>query len=162
MFRAPPFWSRWSLGVLLVAGCGVPVREQADEAVCQIATRPVDLQATAEAKSAPAELKAENQPAPIISVSAQQPGAERPRPQFSERLQIPPEIPGSNAPPIKLPPRTAGPKDREAAVDRLYPPLPPVGALPEPAPGPDGHPLTLSHLQGLALTNNPTIRQAAF
>src|SRR5437870_5769304 len=166
MFRAPPSWSRWSLGVLLVAGCGFPVREQADEAVCQMATRPVDSQAPIasppEAKPAPAEPKAENQPAPIVPVLAQQPGAQRPRPQFSERLQIPPEIPGSNAPPIKLPPRTASPKEREAAVDRLYQPLPPVGALPEPAQGPDGHPLTLSDLQSLALTNNPTIRQAAF
>src|SRR5438445_6546298 len=99
MLRAPPSWSRWSLGVLLVAGCGFPVREQADEAVCQLAARPVDPQpapaAPAEATPTPAAAKPESLPAPA---------GQKPRPPFSERLQIPPEIPGSDAPPIKQPP----------------------------------------------------------
>src|SRR5207248_2293681 len=50
---------------------------------------------------------------------------------------------------------------REAAINRLYPPLPPLGPDPRPGASPYGRPLTLSDLQQLALGQSPLIRQAA-
>ena len=47
------------------------------------------------------------------------------------------------------------------AVEQLFPPLPALSPDPPTVPGPDGHPLALADLQRLALSNNPTIRQAA-
>jgi cobalt-zinc-cadmium efflux system outer membrane protein len=73
-------------------------------------------------------------------------------------LNIPPEIPGSEAPLVKLP------KDKAALqreVARLYPELPPLPAEPTALPGPDGHPYTLADLQQLAAANSPALRQAA-
>ncbi len=83
------------------------------------------------------------------------------RPTLSERLRIPPELPGANAPPIHLPPATASEQERTRATRALYPALPPLGAEPEPPPGPEGRPLTLSDLQRLAAANSPLLRQAA-
>ncbi|HXG10088.1 MAG TPA: TolC family protein [Gemmataceae bacterium] len=87
---------------------------------------------------------------------------EKPPRPLPERLQIPPEVPGAEAPPIRLPP--ADPKnlkEREEAINRLFPPLPPLAPDVVPAPGPDGRPLSLDQLQRLALDNSPVIRQAS-
>jgi cobalt-zinc-cadmium efflux system outer membrane protein len=81
--------------------------------------------------------------------------------RLSERLKIPPELPGAEAPPLKLPPATAPRAEKEAAINRLFPTQPPLGPDPQPVPGPDGRPLTLADLQQLALNNSPVIRQAA-
>lgn len=78
-----------------------------------------------------------------------------------ERLKIPPQLPGADAPPIPKDVSSKDRKEREAAIDRLYPPLPQSAPLPEAAPGRDGKPLTLDDLQQLALSNSPLIRQAA-
>jgi cobalt-zinc-cadmium efflux system outer membrane protein len=72
-------------------------------------------------------------------------------------LVIPADLLGADAPPITLP------KDREArrrAVRELYPPIPPLPVLPQPAPGPEGHPLTLADLQRLGDVYSPTIKNA--
>src|SRR5262249_47417365 len=78
-----------------------------------------------------------------------------------KRLEVPAELPGAGAPRVVLPPTTAPAKEREAAINKLFPPLPALPAVPEPHPGPDGQPLSLSDLQRLALTHSPLIRQAA-
>ncbi|HKI19885.1 MAG TPA: TolC family protein, partial [Isosphaeraceae bacterium] len=73
-------------------------------------------------------------------------------------LKIPPELPGSEAPPIKIPiERAAG----ERELERLYPELPAMPVEPKVLPGPGGKPYTLSDLQRLAAANSPTLRQAA-
>jgi outer membrane protein, heavy metal efflux system len=86
-----------------------------------------------------------------------------PRPVFvpptSDRLQIPPALPGANAPPIRLP-DPANKKAREEAIRNLFPDLPPLLGVPQEAPGPKGSALSLPELQEIALAQNPTIRQA--
>src|SRR5207237_2955010 len=57
-------------------------------------------------------------------------------------------------------PERATPAERQAYRAKYFPPLPPLAPLPKPQPGPFGHPLTLSELQQLAISNNPTLRQA--
>jgi cobalt-zinc-cadmium efflux system outer membrane protein len=72
-------------------------------------------------------------------------------------LRIPAAIPGSETPLVRLP------RQREDAevINRLFPGLPPVLELPEPAPGPNGLPYTLEDLQRIAAANSPALRQAA-
>jgi outer membrane protein, heavy metal efflux system len=43
---------------------------------------------------------------------------------------------------------------------RLFTPLPPLGPDPQPAPGPEGRPLTLSDLQRIGLANSPAVKMA--
>ena len=72
-------------------------------------------------------------------------------------LNIPPELPGSEAPRITIPSdRAAG--DRE--LRRLYPELPPMPVEPKVSSGPGGKPYTLADLQRMAAANSPTLRQA--
>ncbi|MGC8640088.1 MAG: TolC family protein, partial [Isosphaeraceae bacterium] len=71
-------------------------------------------------------------------------------------LRIPPRLPGSEAPEIKISAnRTA------AEIDRIYPALPPLPVEPKVQPGPGGKPYTLADLQRLAAAHSPTLRQAA-
>jgi cobalt-zinc-cadmium efflux system outer membrane protein len=49
----------------------------------------------------------------------------------------------------------------ETTINRYFPPLPALGADPQPIPGPEGRPLSLADLEKLALTNSPLLRQAA-
>ena len=48
-----------------------------------------------------------------------------------------------------------------AAIERLFPALPPLADEPVAQPGPDGRPYTLADFQRLAAENNPGLRQAA-
>jgi len=83
-----------------------------------------------------------------------------PRPTLEQVLTVPKGIPGSEAPMIVLPK-----KDRKAALEEVvkehFTPLPPLGPEQKPAPGPEGHPLTLADLQRMAQTNSPQLREAA-
>jgi cobalt-zinc-cadmium efflux system outer membrane protein len=74
-----------------------------------------------------------------------------PLPPKAGSLNIPPDLPGADAPPVGA---TEGGKDR-------FPALPPLAEPPPPAPSPTGQPLTLAELEQTALRNNPTVRQAA-
>src|SRR5262249_38494362 len=74
------------------------------------------------------------------------------------QLEIPKEVPGAEAPLIKLPAERA---EQEKAIGRLYPSLPPLPAEPAALPGPHGRPYTLTDLQQLAAANSPQLRQAA-
>ncbi len=158
MSAMPPKRMRWAVALLALGGCVYPVREQADRVVCELAARPMDLEPAPDAPPrmppalaglAPAAHQtAEPQPAP-------------PRPGL-ERLQTPPGLPGSDAPPFEVPRATPETEAaRRAAIDRLFPEIPPLGPDPKPLAGPEGRPLSLSDLQRLALANSPAVRQAA-
>jgi cobalt-zinc-cadmium efflux system outer membrane protein len=73
-------------------------------------------------------------------------------------LNIPPQLPGSEAPRIVLPTERAA-VDR--AIDRTYPELPPLPLEPKVLPGPLGKAYTLADFQRLAAANSPALRQAA-
>ncbi|MGA2034260.1 MAG: TolC family protein, partial [Thermoguttaceae bacterium] len=73
-------------------------------------------------------------------------------------LNIPAEIPGSEARRLELPKEPAA---RQREIERLFPALPPLPAVPIPAAGPGGRPYTLADLQQIAAVNSPQLRQAA-
>jgi cobalt-zinc-cadmium efflux system outer membrane protein len=84
--------------------------------------------------------------------------AAQPPPPKHKALTIPDEIPG-----VKTAPPIVWPKDKEEqkrVVKELYPPLSPLPVEAPPQPGPGGRALTLSDLQGLAVANHPSIRNA--
>lgn len=164
----------WAFGLLVVTGCLHPVADQIDHAICDLGSMPVDAVpvAAVNAKATPSgELEsalrtaaAQPKAGAIVPVGASAPpkAAESELPTsrpFPRRLDVPPELPGAGGPRVTLPPTTAPRKERDAAIDKLFPNLPPLGPDPELVPGPDGHPLTLADLQKLALTNSPVIRQ---
>jgi cobalt-zinc-cadmium efflux system outer membrane protein len=162
-----------TVGLLALGGCCYAVREPADQAVCKVAAHPIDLEplpladqcAPASTTEQPATITPVDYLQPADSAEGQPPRLPPTKRKFTERLQYPPGLPGANAPPIRLPePDTRDPektKARQAAIDQLYPPLPPLGPNVEPMPGPDGHPLSLADLQRLAAANSPLLRQAA-
>ena len=96
----------------------------------------------------------------VTAVAPQPPPAARTPPQ---PLQIPPALPGSEAPPIRLPPVHPGEVEtqRRIEIEKLYAALP---AMPSPV-GPQLLPgqaaLTLDEAQRLAMSRSPLIRQAA-
>ena len=76
-----------------------------------------------------------------------------------DRLKVK-DLPGAEAPEIKLPGANAPRKEVEAAIAKQFSPLPKALSLPEPSSGPGGAPLTLANLQQMAIENSPQIRQA--
>jgi outer membrane protein, heavy metal efflux system len=84
------------------------------------------------------------------------------KPSAGDRLNIPSELPGANAPPLQMPRRDpAQPDAHEAALQTLYPPLPPVGDNLAPEMPVTGHPLTLGDLQRIARAESPVLHSAA-
>lgn len=181
-----PKRSSWLMAALLLGGCCFAVRDEADRTVCNLAAQPLDVTMPAVDENLPKPVKEgaadqqtrfiappqlpAAQPEPgtdsIRQAAAQKPTTTEPRkpttlPNKLGNLNIPPELPGANAPPIRLPPRTAPEKDIDAAINRLFPPLPELGPDSQPRPGPNGQPMTLADLQNLAMSNSPLIRQAA-
>ncbi|MCI0458850.1 MAG: TolC family protein [Gemmataceae bacterium] len=151
----PSKWFAGTLALLLVSGCSFPVREQADHLLVELAARPLDLSPMPLADQTLTPGAPAPQP-PAVEGQPPKPGS-----RLSERLRIPPELPGAQAPPIELPPAKAPRAEKEAAMNRLFPPLPPLDPDPPQLPGPEGHPLTLADLQRLALAHSPVLRQAA-
>ena len=82
-----------------------------------------------------------------------------PRPlKFGERLEVPPEIPGANAPPALVPRREEGREaERNRIINEIYGTLAPLPANPVPTTGPV---VDLAELQRRATELHPTIRQA--
>jgi cobalt-zinc-cadmium efflux system outer membrane protein len=107
-------------------------------------------------------------PSPIVPVAYAQP--EKPPSPGASKLFVPPELPGADAPRIDFTkPKPGGepeervsmtPEERKAAIDKLYPPLPPLPSFPPLAPGPEGRPLTLGDLQRLGETYSPAVKSA--
>jgi cobalt-zinc-cadmium efflux system outer membrane protein len=161
MSSLPSKWFAWTLGLLFISGCCYPVREQADRALAELTTYPLDL-----SPMPPADQSTQRGPSAAPSTTESQPSpaeshASKAGSKLAERLKIPPELPGATAPPIALPGPQAPRSEKEAAIHRLFPPLPALDPDIQPIPGPDGHPLSLADLQRLAMANNPTLRQAA-
>jgi cobalt-zinc-cadmium efflux system outer membrane protein len=84
--------------------------------------------------------------------------------QTQQLLTVPGELLPSGSPPVaplNLPkPTKENAAIRRQILERLYPHLTPLGPDPQPLPGPNGRPLTLSDLQRLGLEHNPAVRMA--
>jgi cobalt-zinc-cadmium efflux system outer membrane protein len=117
--------------------------------------------------------RAEYRAPPIITPPDNRPGAPAIRrdlkepifragiPTLSERLQIPPEFPGADAPRLNLPPRDPDhPELTHPIIDKLFPNLPPMWPLVIPAPSPERPAIALNQLQRIAFENNPELVQA--
>jgi cobalt-zinc-cadmium efflux system outer membrane protein len=172
--------SRWlaiTLGTLVLGGCSYAVRENADALVCDLPNHPFDLD-----KLLPADQSTRSQdkssqagsmesPPPTIQRAVFQADQKEDKAKeekdklkedkFLQRFRYPSELPGSDAPPLRIPGPDAPKEERKKAIDKLYPYLPPLGADPRPELGPEGRPLTLADLQVLAQTNSPLLRQPA-
>ena len=75
------------------------------------------------------------------------------------RLELPPDLPGATAPPIRLPRfDPQNPAERDRAIAQLFPDLPPLGAEPQSTAA--MRPLTLADLEQIARDHSPLIRQA--
>jgi cobalt-zinc-cadmium efflux system outer membrane protein len=182
----PRKWPLALVGLLMLGGCHAPVQQNVDGLICGRANQPFDPAPLGPSARMPhasgAGQRPEKQAAAEIDsglrlASAQEPapkteqlGKPQPLPElpglpegaqkFLKRLQVPPGVPGSNAPRIVLPDREKTPRDvYYALIDKYFPPLPPLGR--EPAPSPGRKPLTLEDLQKLAFTNSPPLREAA-
>lgn len=134
---------RW-LGLLLLAtGCMGPTRPAIDGVVCDLAALPRDSRTLGMPITTPAEL-----PPPKKG-------------ELINQLDIPSEVPGAEIQKMELPPADReGGTLRKQALREYFPKLPAVESETVPVPGPDGKPITLCALQSMALSNNPTIRQA--
>jgi len=81
----------------------------------------------------------------------------RGREEFTERLELPPGLPGAEAPPAILPPST-DPEARARAMANLFPPLPEIAA--DPPLDPSLPRYTLAELEARTLALAPTLDQA--
>jgi cobalt-zinc-cadmium efflux system outer membrane protein len=143
---------------LLLGGCWYPLCNDPDRVACELASRPVDVR-PASAEPAPATPGGgEGSQAPA---GGGQPAKEpTPGPSGLQPVPVPREVPGADAPPVRVPRIEPGKEaEREREIDRLFPPLPPLGANPQ--PGPEHRPTDLLDLQQLAMANSPLIKQAA-
>lgn len=127
---------------------------------------PPPLTYPAKADPAPTTSHGPTQSEPITQVSWTQPGAPKPEqqpvPPPSKPLDVPPGLPGANAPRMDLPPYTPeNQAKRLKMIESMFPELPPLG----PDPVVDGQPgapqVTLEELLDYARRNSPDIAQAA-
>lgn len=151
-----------------MGGCSYAVREQVDQMVCDLPDHPLDLEHLAPADQTTRLLDGTDpashggaSPSSMESAGFQESAKNQPQQPPPDRFQYPHELPGADAPPITIPGADAPKQEREKAIDQLYPDLPPLGAEPQPQPGPNGRALTLADLQNLARTNSPLLRQPA-
>jgi cobalt-zinc-cadmium efflux system outer membrane protein len=140
---------------LLLSGCLWSVRENTDRSVEELVSHPVDLAPAAEMKTA--SLKPQD-PLAVPAADVQTASLMQADVPRKPDIQIPSEVPGSEAAPLKF---SKDKKIREQEVRRAYPELLPLPKSPVPLPAPSGHPYTLAELQQLAAENSPTLRQAA-
>jgi outer membrane protein, heavy metal efflux system len=148
----------WIMVVLVWSGCTYPVREYTDQTVCDMAAVVRDPM-----PPEPEMPKANNADEPLVPPVAA-PGGVDPvafqkldRPPGPLPLEVPPGLPGSNA---KFPEWKTD-EEKKQALKKLYTKLSSLPDDPRPVPGPDGKPLTLSDLQRLATSYNPSIKQAS-
>src|SRR5579884_982115 len=170
------------LALLILGGCrGGPVVEETDRILLELASRPVDLAPPQPAVSKPKTVQRAGsvsdgkanvanasgslceEPASDIRtvafLEAERSSNRQANDQPKYELQIPPGVPGSEAPPLPdLGKMNA--EERKRTIQRLYPKLPALPTEPIAEPGPDGVPYTLADLQKLAAENSPTLRQA--
>jgi cobalt-zinc-cadmium efflux system outer membrane protein len=163
-------------GLLLLSGCSYHVRQQTDETVCDLASRPLDVSAPPDdlapslplpriagpAAAAPRKPANSLIPPTDVRTTALMLGGEDINPAVSgDKLEvnIPLGVPGAET--ERILPLPKDETERAKVLQRLYPNLPPLPAEPVPLPGPEGHPYTLADLQLIAADNSPALRQAA-
>ncbi len=165
------------IALLLVAGCAYDSRAHVDQSVGALLGHPYDQQppaATVSPSATPPPVPPNDGAAPLNEGAAWPPqavdvqtvtwlesGPSRDQPPPAEQrldLNIPAEVPGSEARRLELPKDPAA-KQRE--IERLFPALPPLPAAPTAVAGPNGRPYTLADLQQIAAANSPQLRQAA-
>jgi cobalt-zinc-cadmium efflux system outer membrane protein len=76
-------------------------------------------------------------------------------------LAIPPDLPGAEAPAIRVPPFNAPKAERASAIEQIYRAMPELAGSELGQPESARTPLTLTELQQTAMCRNPLIRQAA-
>lgn len=159
--------------LMMLSGCTWPVRQRTDRVLRDLASYPIDV-APPEAKTkteneTPASKKpdsatnaADSEPATDLHTTALMLGERDPdNPSGAKRkyeLDIPEAIPGSETPALDF--KKLTPEQKQQAIRRLYPELPPLPAAPKAVPGPAGRSYTLADLQRLAAENSPALRQA--
>ena len=156
------------LGVLLsgslIVGCAT-TKPQADPFQQQSVDASETGTSSARVTAAPADTGVhtaaftQSVPSTPVLESVPQPSAE-PAAGSHQPLQIPSDLPGSEAPTIRLPPvdpRQPQP-ERLAEIERLFRALPELPAAMEPVEGAGR--LSLAELQSMALQQNPVVRQA--
>jgi cobalt-zinc-cadmium efflux system outer membrane protein len=162
-----------------LAGCtSYAVREQTDQAICDLAAQTIDPQPAspavipapkpenesssltppADSPAAPAAAEAEPEQPGSIQPAAQ-PKEEKKDQYKPRRLELPPGLIGADAPPFVYP-KGATEEEKKEYRSKFFVPLPAVGKEVEPAPGPNGNPLTLADLQRLARANSPDLVRA--
>jgi cobalt-zinc-cadmium efflux system outer membrane protein len=161
----------WVLGLALLQGCWTPSGSRIDQEVKSLTAQvekdaayqahdPLPAVRVQAAPLIPDQLPARTPgdlPASPIRLTADQQPATKPAGR-RDRLVIPPELPGADAPPIEK--MSEVPAEKERQLKALYPPLPPLPPIPHLAPGPLGRPLSLADLQGLGETYSPAIKNA--
>jgi cobalt-zinc-cadmium efflux system outer membrane protein len=140
------------LGMLSLAGCLSPVQQDVDSLVCGRSGIAMDV-------PPPGLLPPPEEKKPRPPVEAKKP------PSFLQRMEVPEDLPGSEAPKIEwAAPKVFGklsPKEKDALVAKHFKAQMEVGPDPPAVPGPEGRPLTLADLQRLAREHSPLLRQAA-
>jgi cobalt-zinc-cadmium efflux system outer membrane protein len=173
--RSTPRWLA-ALALVLTAGCLYPVREKIDHELCDLVKDPIDLQPATTEEPPPLTLMPAAEGVEQTGYQkAGEPGtSEAPPPgrggdEFIYRPRVAdPTGPGGRLtlPPTLLPRQPVWPRSFRSEEEKrrfyrqLFKPLPPLGADPQPAPGPNGMALTLTDLQRIAMTNSPALRQA--
>ncbi len=176
-------WRLLLLPLVILGGCrGGPVVQETDRILLEMASHPFDVapsetadsklsrpvrseekasaeqgKQTSSLRTPPSSLSSE--PASDIRTVALLQADRQTGNSPKYELEIPPGLPGSEAP--RLPDlKDMTPEQRQRAIQRLYPDLPPLPEEPVPEKGPNGVPYSLADLQKLAVENSPTLRQA--
>jgi outer membrane protein, heavy metal efflux system len=170
-----------AVGLLNVAGCLSPVRQETDALVCSRANVRIDALPTPATilEQLPEAKGKELTKGDVTTTGLQQIGGvvqpdvlsqnelelarKKAAEQFLNRLQVPPLVPGGGALKIERPKgfEKLPPAEQDKFLAKYFPPMLPMGPDPQPIPGPNGQPLTLEDLQRLARENSPLLRQAA-
>jgi outer membrane protein, heavy metal efflux system len=120
------------------------------------ATSPVVPDGKAPAGAPPGAAKVDARTSRLLQASYVEDAAQQPPKKFEPK--IPPEVPGAEAKAIEIP---RNPDEKDAAINQLFPKLPPLTAEPAALPSPEGRPYTLADLQFIGAGNSPELRQAA-
>ncbi len=155
--------------ILAGSGCLYNVHELMDHSICERSKDVIDLEPLThfekktDAPKPSAEIKSDKPKSVDNKIDASLEFARYQTDSTSSknRLQVSPDLPGAQEPPVRLPKFTKeNMAQREAILAKMYPPLPVMTADPVLGFNADGKPYTLSELQKIALTSSPKIKQA--
>ncbi len=145
-----------------VAGCCFAQSLRVDSGVGREIQRPADVPPLPPAPLPESLSQAREKPSDAVRAAYSGPNGANPKPG-QRRLKIPADLPGSEAPPIVLPPLAPGAPEaqRRSAIERLYEELPAIPGLPSAEKPPAGAPLMLDELEQMAAERSPLVYQAA-